>query len=137
MSRISPALRRQVCLRAEDCCEYCGLPQLGQEANFHVDHIIPTSRGGRSNLENLALSCVSCSLRKGAAIHALDPKTGILSSLFHPRRDIWKDHFARKGDLLHGRTPAGRATITLLNMNRPSIVMIRAEARMFRHRLPL
>jgi 5-methylcytosine-specific restriction endonuclease McrA len=32
----------------------------------HIDHIIPVSRGGKNNLENLVLSCQSCNSKKGA-----------------------------------------------------------------------
>src|SRR5271166_4699354 len=66
MMVIPANLRRQVIERAANCCEYCGLAQTGQEATFHVDHIVPVVAGGQSTLENLALACVSCSLRKSA-----------------------------------------------------------------------
>jgi hypothetical protein len=35
--------RRQVIQRAKDRCEYCGLSQAGQEALFHVDHVVPVN----------------------------------------------------------------------------------------------
>ena len=41
-------LRRQVVKRATNCCEYCGLAQTGQEATFHVDHVVPVVAGGQS-----------------------------------------------------------------------------------------
>ena len=69
-------LRRQVVQRAANCCEYCGLAQTGQEATFHVDHVVPVVAGGQSTSENLALACVSCSLRKGARLLLVDPHTG-------------------------------------------------------------
>ena len=69
-------LRRQVIKRAANCCEYCGLAQTGQEATFHVDHVVPVVAGGQSTSENLALACVSCSLRKGARLVTVDPYTG-------------------------------------------------------------
>ena len=72
---ISAGLRRQVIERADNRCEYCGLAQTGQEAAFHIDHIAPVAGGGGTNLENLALACVSCSLRKGAR-QAVDKVTG-------------------------------------------------------------
>ena len=53
-------LRRQVITRAANCCEYCGLAQTGQEATFHIDHVVPVVAGGQSTSENLALACVSC-----------------------------------------------------------------------------
>jgi hypothetical protein len=43
-------LRRQVIKRAANCCEYCGLAQTGQEATFHVDHVVPVVAGGQSTL---------------------------------------------------------------------------------------
>jgi 5-methylcytosine-specific restriction endonuclease McrA len=46
--------------------QYCHLAQKGQEATFHVDHILPKAVGGRTTAANLALACVSCSLRKEA-----------------------------------------------------------------------
>lgn len=63
MSDIPPSLRDQVVLRAGNRCEYCGLSQVGQEAAFHVDHVVPRVAGGPTELDNLALACVSCSLR--------------------------------------------------------------------------
>jgi 5-methylcytosine-specific restriction endonuclease McrA len=65
-------LRRQVMTRAANCCEYCGLAQTGQEATFHIDHVVPVVAGGQSISENLALACVSCSLRKGARLASVD-----------------------------------------------------------------
>ncbi|HBJ86530.1 MAG TPA: hypothetical protein DDZ88_22280 [Verrucomicrobiales bacterium] len=70
------SLRWQVIERAGNRCEYCGLSQEGQEAVFHVDHIHPVKLAGQTELENLALACVSCSLRKGARVSAEDPAGG-------------------------------------------------------------
>ena len=46
MSYIAPALRQLVTTRANHRCEYCGLSQVGQEATFHVDHVMPVIAGG-------------------------------------------------------------------------------------------
>ena len=120
-------LRREVAVRARHHCEYCRLAQKGQEAAFHVDHVHPVAEGGETALENLALACVSCSLRKGARIKARDPQTGREASLYHPRKQVWTEHFAWKGNRVTGLTPTGRATMDLLKMNRALIVAIRAE----------
>jgi 5-methylcytosine-specific restriction endonuclease McrA len=64
MNTIPAWLRRQVVFRAGGRCEYCGLAQEGQEATFHVDHIVPRAAGGPTEADNLALACVSCSLRR-------------------------------------------------------------------------
>lgn len=84
MRSIPAELRRQVRDRAAGRCEYCGLSQEGQEATFHVDHIIPVSRDGQTVAENLALACVSCSLRKAARQSAPDPLSNQDVPLYHP-----------------------------------------------------
>jgi 5-methylcytosine-specific restriction endonuclease McrA len=66
MRHIPGALRNLVIERAGSRCEYCGLSQRGQAATFHIDHVIPLAAGGPTTPENLALACVSCSLRKAA-----------------------------------------------------------------------
>jgi 5-methylcytosine-specific restriction endonuclease McrA len=66
MSGITPSLREEVTLRAGNRCEYCRLSQLGQEATFHMDHVIPRAANGPTSSDNLALACVSCSPRKWA-----------------------------------------------------------------------
>ena len=130
-------LHRAVLHRAGGRCEYCGLSQAGQEARFHVDHIHPRAEGGLTVLENLALACVSCSLRKGARRTASDPLTGKSEPIFHPRRQAWSDHFQWKGCRVVGRTPTGRATVDGLKMNRMLAQSIRAEeARRGRHPPP-
>jgi len=55
MTSIPAALRQIVMQRAHNACEYCGLSQEGQEATFHIDHIIPRAAGGATISENLAL----------------------------------------------------------------------------------
>ena len=124
---VSASLRRWVTERAGRRCEYCGLSQLGQEAEFHIDHILPVSAGGDASEGNLALACVSCSLRKGARQSAIDPVTGEQTVLFHPRRDPWNLHFAWQGERAVGVTGVGRATVAALSMNRPLALAIRQE----------
>jgi len=59
MTTIPCEIRRAVVERAGERCEYCGLAQAGQEATFHIDHVMPRVAGGQTTLENLALACVS------------------------------------------------------------------------------
>lgn len=42
-------------------CAYCGITL---HHKYHVDHIMPLSRGGSNNPDNLALACRSCNLSK-------------------------------------------------------------------------
>jgi hypothetical protein len=127
VSEIGVRLRRLVADRARGRCEYCGLSQEGQEAAFHVDHIFPKHAGGATHADNLALACVSCSLRKEARRSGVDPATGRTVPLFHPRRQRWSVHFRWEGVHVIGLTPTGRATVVLLHMNRPLILAIRQE----------
>lgn len=127
MGDIPEHLRRLVAHRAGGRCEYCGLSQEGQEARFHVDHVVPVVCDGPTVEENLALACVSCSLRKAAKQFALDPPTGIEAALFNPRTDSWEEHFRWDGVFVHGLTPTGRATVASLKMNRALILAIRGE----------
>lgn len=43
-------------------CFYCNASLLGRER--HVDHMIPLSRGGRSEWSNLVVACARCNLSK-------------------------------------------------------------------------
>jgi len=123
---IATALVKLVRRRSRDLCEYCHLPQISQEAAFHVDHIQPRAAQGLTRGDNLALACVTCSLRKAARTHGRDPDSGQLVPLFHPRQDRWADHFRWSGECrLIGRTPSGRATIVALGMNRSAVLAIR------------
>ncbi len=127
MTTISAALRRLVIQRSGDRCEYCTLSQAGQIATFHVDHVIPDSAGGETSDDNLALACVSCSLKKGARQRIQDPKTGDRVQIFNPRLQAWSDHFAWQDLQLLGLTSIGRATIQALQLNRPMMLAIRSE----------
>lgn len=84
MRHIPARLRRLVLSRSDERCEYCHLSQAGQEATFHIDHITPVASGGQTVAGNLALACVSCSLRKGARASAIDPHTKREAPLFNP-----------------------------------------------------
>lgn len=127
MSDIASWLRDEVVRRAGNRCEYCRLSQLGQEAAFHVDHVVPRMAGGPTQVDNLALACVSCSLRKWAKQTALDPMTGHEVLLFNPRAHAWQEHFCWDGVTLVPLSAIGRATVSALALNRPMIVAIRHE----------
>jgi hypothetical protein len=127
MSDISPSLHEEVVLRAGNRYEYCRLSQLGQEAAFHIDHVVPRAAGGPTVAENLALACVSCSLRKWAKQTAPDPESGEAVPLFNPRTQVWAEHFRWEGERIVPLTPTGRATVAALALNRPLILVIRQE----------
>ena len=52
--------RRAVFARDSWTCQYCGTT-----SHLTVDHVIPRSRGGASDWENIVTSCAPCNRRKG------------------------------------------------------------------------
>ena len=59
-----PAFTRfNVFLRDRFSCQYCNGRLPTQELTF--DHVVPRSRGGRTNWENVVTACGACNLRKG------------------------------------------------------------------------
>ena len=56
-----PAFTRfNVFLRDKFQCQYCG-----SKEDLTFDHVVPRSRGGRTNWENVVTACQNCNLRKG------------------------------------------------------------------------
>jgi hypothetical protein len=125
MGRPGRALEAGVIQRAGGRCEYCHFPQIAAESPFHVDHIIAEKHRGLTNAENLAWACFSCSLRKGPNIAGRDPASDELTRLFHPRNDLWGEHFAWDGAWLRGKTPVGRTTVAVLDINHPDALAVR------------
>ncbi|NLT36007.1 MAG: HNH endonuclease [Gaiellales bacterium] len=89
--KIPPGERRRISRRAVMArdgfrCQYCGSTR-----QLTLDHIVPTSRGGRTTWENLVTSCAPCNVRKGArllgeigmALHTR-PRPPSLSELLMP-----------------------------------------------------
>lgn len=120
-------LRQTVAARVNYCCEYCKSQQRFSADPFSVEHIIPRSKGGKSNISNLGFSCQGCNNHKYTATQARDPVSGERVSLFHPRRQDWNEHFVWNRDysLIIGITPTGRATVAQLKLNRSGIVNLR------------
>lgn len=115
---ISPTQRRVVRERAGDCCEYCRLPESGGTIAFHVDHIIPRKHDGSDESDNLCLACYKCNAHKSHDLTGIDPATGTITPLYHPRQQEWGDHFVLLTDMkIEGRTPEGRTTVRVLQMN--------------------
>ncbi len=61
---VRPAFTRfNVFLRDGFSCQYCGARQPASELTF--DHVLPRSRGGRTNWENVVAACSTHNLLKG------------------------------------------------------------------------
>jgi len=111
--------RQTVRDRAEQRCEYCRLPESASPIPFHIEHIRAKQHGGDDQLNNLALACDRCNLHKGPNLTSIDPNSDEITPLFHPREQIWIEHFSFDGSLIIGKTAVGRTTLTLLQMNAP------------------
>lgn len=107
--------------RAQERCEYCHAPQRMLGYRLHIEHILPTARGGTDALSNLAASCGPCNFAKGAALEGRDPTSGARVPLFNPRIHRWVEHLAWGDDgiTLLGLTPIGSATVVALDCNHP------------------
>lgn len=55
-------LRRRILARDDNACRYCG----SMDGPFHMDHVMPVSKGGPTTQGNLVTACETCNLRKGA-----------------------------------------------------------------------
>jgi hypothetical protein len=125
---MDPELREVVARRAGYRCEYCHIPQsLVPFHTFHVEHVIAKQHGGGDEPANLCLACDRCNAYKGTNLSSVDPETGQIVDLFHPRRDAWHDHFMLRGAEIVALTSTGRAAVRLLQMNDDRRVALRAE----------
>jgi hypothetical protein len=115
---IPATLRRLVYERAEGCCEYCLTPEAVVFAPHEVDHIIAEKHGGATEADNLALSCTLCNKHKGSDLASIDPLTGEITRLYHPRSHHWQEHFSLSGAEIIPLTPISRVTVRLLQLNR-------------------
>ncbi|MDZ8226656.1 HNH endonuclease signature motif containing protein [Nostoc sp. ChiVER01] len=125
--RVPAALRRTIASRAKSLCEYCRCPEEFSPDSFTVEHIKPRQAGGETISENLAWSCFGCNARKHTKISHPDPETKQEIALFHPRQQLWSEHFTWNDDFTRiiGKNPCGRATVEALQLNRVGVVNLR------------
>lgn len=60
---VSPSAQVAWTKRQKKVCHWCGKRCA---KDFHIDHIIPLSKGGAHELRNLCIACPPCNLRKSA-----------------------------------------------------------------------
>ena len=119
------ALRQLVAQRANGQCEYCQYPEALAYLPFQIDHIIAQKHGGPTIESNLAWSCYYCNSYKGPNLSGWLLESDQVVRLFHPRKDVWPDHFSWHGALVLPKSDVGHATIDVLEMNRPDVVELR------------
>lgn len=62
-TRLWSKIRERILIRDGYCCQYCG-----QEDARTVDHILPISKGGTDDPDNLVAACSRCNYSKGNRI---------------------------------------------------------------------
>lgn len=55
-------------------CQYCGAASTDEDVRLEVDHILPLSRGGSDDIDNLITACHVCNRGKGSMIHEALPE---------------------------------------------------------------
>lgn len=113
--------------RASFRCEYCLIPDTYSMQAFVNEHINPVSKGGVTELINLAYACGGCNGHKHEQTEVEDIEIGESVPLFNPRKQKWKDHFEWSEDKVQiiGLTAVGRVTVSTLKMNRVGLVNLR------------
>ncbi|TAK32790.1 MAG: HNH endonuclease [Saprospiraceae bacterium] len=136
IQKLKPSLTRHFCLLITgvaqmakvELYEYCKTPSDYAPGFFEDDHIIPKSKNGTSTLDNLALVCDGCNNAKAAKTEGIDPVSNRPVPLFHPRKDKWAEHFTWSNNslIITGISPAERATVEALQLNRTPLVNLRS-----------
>lgn len=62
---VSKRLRYEVLRRDNHTCRYCG--QAAPDVSLTIDHVLPTTLGGRDEAANLVAACTDCNAGKAAS----------------------------------------------------------------------
>ena len=99
----------------------------GGNGQIPIEHIISLKHGGQTTLENLAYACPICNSNKGTDLGTVLEDEEMVVRFFNPRKHDWHEHFEIKDGLILPRTPAGAATIKILDFNKLERVLERLE----------
>lgn len=79
--------RRNLFLRDQNTCQYCGKRFKSSECS--IDHVVPQCQGGPSTWDNCVLACVTCNVRKGGRT----PKQANMKLIRVPVKPRWSPTF--------------------------------------------
>lgn len=65
-------------------CAYCGIKYSTNELN--LEHVIPRSRGGKTDWANVVTACIPCNLKKGSRL----PDEAHMKLLVSPSKPKWR-----------------------------------------------
>lgn len=92
--------RRNLFARDGNRCQYCGDSYPSSQLSF--DHVLPRSRGGETNWENVVCACLRCNTKKGgrtpqeARMHLMNkPRKPshsplLASRMRNPKYEVWR-----------------------------------------------
>jgi 5-methylcytosine-specific restriction endonuclease McrA len=75
--------RQNIYLRDKYRCQYCGLKHSTEELTY--DHVLPKSRGGKTEWENIVTCCIGCNRKKGGRT----PNEARMNLVRKPTRPSW------------------------------------------------
>ncbi len=75
--------RQNLYLRDGGTCQYCGRSLDPKWLTY--DHVVPRSRGGRTEWTNVVTCCAACNLKKGGKT----PEEAGMSLIRRPKAPIW------------------------------------------------
>ena len=82
--------RFNVFLRDKFTCQYCG-----DKRDLTFDHLLPKSKGGVSDWENVVTACSTCNVIKGGRLYSISGMK-VHRKPFRPTIDSWTEHIAGK-----------------------------------------
>jgi len=75
--------RQNIYARDKYRCQYCGQKFSSEELTY--DHVVPRSRGGKTEWENIVTCCVDCNRRKGGRT----PSEAGMKLIKKPEKPTW------------------------------------------------
>jgi 5-methylcytosine-specific restriction endonuclease McrA len=102
-------LHETIYARAKGYCEYCGRDTLSSIDAMYLtafDHIVPLSKGGKSDSHNAAFACKSCHYYKGVYVPRGETREAQIADAWNHFKDDKKvkDETAYKARLAQWRT---------------------------------
>lgn len=115
---LSETFRKIIIERAFSLCEYCLIHAEDTFFTQQVDHIISMKHGGKTELDNLAQTCIYCNRNKGSDVGTILLPQLSFVRFYNPRIDKWQEHFDidDNGQII-ALTEIGAATIKILAVN--------------------
>jgi 5-methylcytosine-specific restriction endonuclease McrA len=77
--------RHNIFVRDDHRCQYCNEKLARRQLN--LDHVVPRSRGGKTNWENVVASCIPCNFKKGGRT----PQEAGMRLIRQPKKPRWAD----------------------------------------------